>query len=393
MGKRKIGVLLREQDLRRRYPDSGLAHKIMLPAEQVLKLPCEVLSINDHLGGGISYGKVIENGGEESTGKTLLALNFAKVCISMGGVVLWDDAEATFDRAWAEAHGVDLSKVELLPYENEIEKVSDWLADMIIFWRSKLTNNEPILAVIDSIALLDGGEALETAEMDTKAEMGRRSMKMGSLLRKRTKIFAKYGVCVYLINQIRKKVGASKFEDPETSPLAQVMKYYAAQRVFLYRGKRLRQGGKDKGPWVGNIVYVRTKKSKTSAPRDNVQAKVYFREDQGKFGYDKYFGFTDVLLNKGVIYKRGSRYYYKKKVKIGKKKTYREVEIANGTAALEKRIATDAELRKLLVKKSGVNTPSVFREQLQAIKRNLYPVKLKISKEKSDGEEDDEDQE
>ena len=79
--------------------------------------------------------------------------------------------------------------------------------------------------------------------------------------------------------------------------------------------------------------------------------------------------------------------------KIGKKKTYREVEIANGTAALEKRIATDAELRKLLVKKSGVNTPSVFREQLQAIKRNLYPVKLKISKEKSDGEEDDEDQE
>jgi RecA/RadA recombinase len=132
--KRKIGVLLREGDLRRRYPESGLASKISLPAEKVLKLPCRILAINNHLGGGISYGKIIEVGGEESAGKTLLAIDFGVVAQSMGGIVLWDDAEASFDRAWAEKNGLDMDKVELLPYENEIELVSDWIADMCIYY-------------------------------------------------------------------------------------------------------------------------------------------------------------------------------------------------------------------------------------------------------------------
>ena len=382
--KRKIGVLLSEKDLRKRYPESGLASTICLPAESTLKLPCRVLSINHHLGGGISYGKVVENMGEESTGKTLLAMDFGIVCQSMGGVVLWDDAEATFDRAWAEKHGLKMDRVELLPYENEIEKVSDWIADMCVYWRSKLTKNEPILLVVDSIAVLEGGDAMETSEQDSKAEMGKRSYKMGQLLRKRTKIFAKYGICVYFINQIRKKIGASQFEDPDTTPLAQCMKYYAAQRFGLYRGKRLRKGGAEKGPWVGNIVYVRTKKSKTSAPRDNVQAKVYFVEDEGKFGYDRYFGFLEVLIEKGIITNKRGRYYMKVK-KGGVKKT---VEVAYGQKAMEKKIAFDTEFRKKLISKAGINTPALFREQLNSIKKNLYPVKLKVSKEKSDGDEE-----
>jgi RecA/RadA recombinase len=385
--KRKIGVLLREGDLRRRYPESGLASKISLPAEKVLKLPCRILAINNHLGGGISYGKIIEVGGEESAGKTLLAIDFGVVAQSMGGIVLWDDAEASFDRAWAEKNGLDMDKVELLPYENEIELVSDWIADMCIYYRSKLTNNEPILLVVDSIAVFEGGDAMETAEQDTKAEMGRRSYKMGQLLRKRTKIFAKYGICVLFINQIRKKVGASKFENPDTTPLAQVMKYYASQRLFLFRGKRLRLGGGEKGSWVGNLVYVRTMKSKTSAPKDNIQAKVYFREDGGKLGYDKYFGFSDLLLEMGILTKKSGRFFMRTKRKGHPAKT---IEVAHGEKALEKRIIYDAELRGKLIRKSGVNTPSTFREQLADLTTNLYPVRMKVAKEKSQEDENEE---
>lgn len=387
MGKKKIGILLAESVLRRRYPDSGLASKIALPKEFVLKLPCEVLCINHHLGGGLVYGRVHECAGEESTGKTLLAMNFAKVAQSMGGMVLWDDAEASFDGAWAIRHGLDLRQIELLPYENEIEVVSDWIADMCIFYRSKLTNNEPIILIADSIAVFETGDAMETAEVDTKAEMGRRSFKMGQLLRKRTKIFAKYGIIVLLINQLRKKVGASKYEDPDTTPLAQAMKFYASQRFFLGKGKKIREGDRPKGKWLGHYVYVRTKKNKTSAPEDSAQTRVFFKEHEGHFGYDKYHGFLDVLVSNGTISAKGGRY----KMRVKKKgRPAKVIELAYGEKKMLRLLQTDAELRKRLIKRSGINTPSVFREQLEAIKTNLYPVRLKVvSKEANEEEESD----
>lgn len=373
--KKKIGILLAEKDLKRRYPESGLASNICLPGDKSLRLPCEVVTINHHLGGGIPYGKIVENFGEESTGKTLLAKNFAKVAQAMGGIVLWIDSECTFDPDWAMSHGLDLSKIQLLPMENRMEIISDWIVDYCIYWRSKLTNNEPILLVWDSIAVAEGKDVMEVAEVDTKAEMGRRSFLMGKLLRKRTRIFAKYGICVYFINQLRVKVGASQFEDPDTTPLGQCMKYYAAQRFGLYRGRRLKDSKKGK-KWVGNLVYIRTKKNKTSAPKDNVQAHVYFREDEGNFGYHKYFGLEELLVETGIVKRSNGKFSYKGEL------------IAKGEEAFLKAIATNTELRKKLLNRLGVNTPSKLRtrlEELKTSKLNLYPVKLK-TKEDSDEE-------
>lgn len=366
--KRKSGILLDAKSLKRRYPDSGLASEICLDEPHTLKLPSQNLAINYHLGGGIPYGKIIEIAGEESAGKTLLALNFALVCQSLGGMVLWDDAEASFDAVWAKKHGLDLSKIELLLFENEFEIVSDWMADMCIYYRSKLTNNEPILLVTDSIAVLETGDAMEIAEQDAKAEMGKRSFNMGKLLRKRNKIFAKYGICVIFINQLRVKVGASQYEEKETTPLQQALKFYASQRIWLFRGKRLRLGGKPKGPWVGNIVYVRTKKNKTSIPRDNIQAEVYFRPDGDKFGYHKYHGFDELLVDRNIVKRKMGRFYYKDKL------------IAQGEDKFKNLISTDPDLRARFIKKLGINTTSKTREQLAGINKNLYPVKAKKNK-------------
>jgi RecA/RadA recombinase len=373
--KRKSGILLSEKDLKRRYPDSGLASEICFDEPHSLRLPSQNLAINFHMGGGIPYGKILELAGEESSGKTLLAMDFAKVCISLGGIVLWDDAEATFDGIWARKHGVDLSRVDLLPNENEFEIVSDWVADKCVYWRSKLTHNEPILFVLDSVALMETGDAMQVAEQDAKAEMGRRSFNMGKFLRKRNKIFAKYGICVIFINQLRVKVGASQYEEKETTPLQQALKFYASQRVWLFRGKRLRMGGKPKGPWVGNIVYIRTKKNKTSIPRDNIQAEVYFRPDGDKFGYHKYHGFDELVVDRGIIKRKMGRFYYKDKLLIAGEDKFKAL------------IANDDKLRAKLIKRMGINTISKTRQQITDIKVNLYPVK---SKKKKDEENPDE---
>lgn len=372
--KRKAGILLNQAALRRRYPASGLASEICFTETKTLKLPCSILMINYHMGGGVGYGKIVELAGEESAGKTGLALNFARACQALGGWVLWDDAESAFDGPWAKKHGLELKRIELLPYENEFEVLSDWIADMCIYYRSKLTHNEPILLVIDSIAILETGDAMEIAEQDAKAEMGKRSFNMGKMLRKRNRIFAQYGICVILVNQIRQKVGAGMYEEKETTPLQQSLKFYASQRIWLFRGKRIKRGGKPKGAWVGNLVYIRTKKNKTSIPRDSIQANFFFRPEEGKFGYDPYFGFDELLKDRKIVTRRRGIHIFKGK------------QIAASDGKFMDVIRTDQKIRARFIKILGINTISKTRQQLEDIDDNLYPVKLKVKK--GDDEED-----
>lgn len=373
--KRKAGILLNKAALHRRYPDSGLASDICFDDTEIIRLPCRNLLINYHIGGGIPYGKIMEPAGEESVGKTVLAMDFAVCCQALGGMVLWDDAEAAFNGPWARKHGLDLSKVELLPYENEFEIVSDWVADMCIYYRSKLVNNEPILLVIDSVATMEGEDAMQVAEQDAKAEMGKRSFMMGKLLRKRNKIFVKYGICVMLVNQLRVKVGASQFEEKETTPLQQALKYYAGIKLWIFSGRKIKTDGK-KGQWVGKVVYIRTKKNKTAIPRDNIQSEIYFVEHEGKFGFDKYFGLRELLLDKKKVVRNRGKYTRKGKV------------LAISDNQFETKIRTDQDFRSRMIKLLGINTVSKTREQIKALDKNLYPVKLKVKK----GNDEDTDQ-
>ena len=210
-GKIKIQT---ESALRKKYAGSGNANEILVAPENMLWIPSRFLALNDQWGGGACYGKIHEVFGEESSGKSLLAFDFAYSTQVLGGVVLWADAEFAFMRDWAEKNGIDLTQVELYP-EKAIELISDWTMDMGIYYRSKLVNNEPILVVIDSIAALDCIENLNSSQLDAKAEMGNRAKQMDKWLRTRNGSYEQLGITVILVNQLRSKIGASQFEDPD----------------------------------------------------------------------------------------------------------------------------------------------------------------------------------
>ena len=210
-GKIKIQT---ESALRKKYAGSGNANEILVAPENMLWIPSRFLALNDQWGGGACYGKIHEVFGEESSGKSLLAFDFAYSTQALGGVVLWADAEFAFMRDWAEKNGLDLTQVELYP-EKAIELISDWTMDMGIYYRSKLVNNQPILVVIDSIAALDCIENLNSSQLDAKAEMGNRAKQMDKWLRTRNGSYEQLGITVILVNQLRSKIGASQFEDPD----------------------------------------------------------------------------------------------------------------------------------------------------------------------------------
>lgn len=354
-----------ESALRKKYAGSGTASNILVPSDEMLWIPSRFLALNDQWGGGAPYGKIIEIFGEESSGKSLLAFDFAYCTQALGGVVLWADAEFAFMRDWAEKNSLDLTNIELYP-EKAIELISDWTMDMGIYYRSKLTNNEPILVIVDSIAALDCIENLNSSQLESKAEMGNRAKQMDKWLRTRNGSYESLGITVILINQLRSKIGASQFEDPDTTPGGKATRFYASIRVGIYGGKQITKKIKGKERRIGRLTSIRIKKNKVAPPKPTLKgAEVYFTDDHDNgIGFNKYFGLPDILIEKEVVTrKKGSSRFY-----MGDKM------VANGEEAFIRKLYEDEELRKKLIRKSGINTISKTRKQLEKIQKNLYPV-------------------
>jgi recombination protein RecA len=357
----------------RKYPNSGLASEICIPKEDAIWLPSRNLYINHVLGGGLLYGRILEIAGEESSGKTLLSLDFLAVAQSLGGYGMFVDAEHAFTAGWAETNGVQLDKLYLFP-EISVERIGDWIADIGILLRSKLKNNEPIVLIVDSTAALDCEANLNSTLVDGKAEMGNRAKAIYTMLRRRNELLDKLGICSIFINQLRKKLDA-QFQDPDTTPGGQALKFYASQRMMIYRGKQINRGSKTHPKRVGNIVSVRVAKNKVAPPRPSFQTNVYFSAEAGDtVGFDRYMGLHELFLGLEVVEKRGNAIYFN------------DEKVATGMDNFDEVIRENSKLRAKLVSASGLNTVSKTRRQLESLTENLYDV-VNIQK---GGKDDDE---
>lgn len=363
--------LLDAKSLQKKYPDSERGI-ILLPNEKTLWLPSEALPLNWQLGGGIPYGRIVELFGYESTGKSLLAMNFCKVAQMLGGHVLWADAEQCFTGDWAITNGMNLEQLDVYG-ANDVEGISDWSRDMIIFYRAKLIRNEPIVLVVDSIAALECESNINSDDVEGKAQMGNRAKAIYQFYRKRTHFFKMMGVVVIMINQVRKKLGASMFESNETTPGGDSTKFYASLRISLAAGKQIK--GKivkgrfkedTKGIKFGRTVYIGIAKNKVAPPRSNIKSQVHFIDGiLGYVGYARYHGLEEILVTEGVVKKKGSYYYYK------------DHSICNGDEAFLRFLNDNPDKRKLLIGKAPINTVSKTKAKIEALTTNLFPVKLK----------------
>lgn len=376
MAKKKTNSLkvLSIKALHKKYAGANMGDTLVETEASTLRIPCRSIALNHQLNGGILYGKILELFGEESTGKTLLAKDFGYCAQALGGWIIWADAEDAFHKAWAKKNGLDLKRMDILSHDNAIEVISDWIKDAVVLRRSQLTRNEPILVVLDSTAALECLDNINSSQLDSKAEMGNRAKAIYKFLRIRNSFFSRMGASLILINQLRKKVGASKYEDPDTTPGGAASKFYASQRVGLIRGKQIKvKMGKNEVK-VGQNIYVRTKKDKTGPPRETTHTQVYFRDSKlNGVGFDKYAYLPEVLEELKVITRKKSRYYLDDKM------------IANGADNFLALLKEDEAIRKQLIKASKINTVSRVQRRLDDIKENLFPVK--VSQESEEEEE------
>lgn len=372
-------VAISDNEIKRKYPGSGLASDISIIPDDALWLPSRSIYLNYTMGGGIQYGKICEIFGGESSGKSLVAMDFGYSAQFLGGVLLWNDAEQSFDPQWAQNNGLDLTKTYVYN-ETSIERISDWAADMAITMRSKLVNNEPIIIVTDSIAALDCEDNINSTQTNAKAEMGNRAKAIYRFLRTRNQLFSELGVVYIFINQLRKKVGATMFEDPDTTPGGDAMKFFASQRLAFFRKKGIYDEVNGHKVWIGNEASIRMKKNKLAPPRPSFTTNIYFNAEYGKTGFGRYDNMVELMERTGVITRsKGSSSFM-----------LNGNTIAKGADKFQRVLEEDKELRSKLLRKANINTISRLQLKLDRLKAkgiNRYPVKAKKSSKSLDNDE------
>ena len=345
-----------------------------------LWLPSTFFALNHQWGGGIPFGKIVEVAGEESSGKSLIAYNFAYATQQLGGHVIWVDAEQSWMNSWAEENGVEPDNVTVVN-DTRIEYVSDIVADLAIYWRSQLTHNEPILLVVDSIAAMDCSDNIDAKMVEGKAEMGGRAKALYKYFRIRNELFYRLGITQIYINQVRTALNVGFGKDNTTTTGGAALKFWASIRVAFFAGRSITVKSKGRERKAGKLVTLRLLKNKVAPPKPTIsKCPVYFNPKLHDIGFDRYFYLDEVFVEEEVIDKgNGGIFKYK-----GEK-------IARGEEKFRELLESDDDLRRKLLKRAGINTIGATRKKLESINVNLFPVDG-VEYESFNDAEDDEDQ-
>src|SRR6266536_287119 len=181
--------------------------------------------------GGLPKGRVRENYGPESTGKTTIVTHVIAEAQKKGGMSAIIDAEHAFDSAYAQKLGVDVDN--LLISQPDYGEQALEIADRLIL------SGAIDVVVIDSVAALVPKSELEGEMGDSK--MGLHARLMSQALRKLTATISKTNTICIFINQLREKIGVM-FGNPETTTGGNALKFYASVRLDIRRIGQLKEG-------------------------------------------------------------------------------------------------------------------------------------------------------
>ena len=360
-GRKKIKIpTLRE--IQKKFPSQYIAGEV--DESKRPWLPTRFLAFNKVTGGGCPFGKIIELFGEESSGKSLMAYDFAYCCQYLGGMVLWVDAEQSFTNDWATKNGLDLDKIVIFR-STSIEAISDWVANMALYWRSQLTHNEPILLVLDSVSALDTDINLNSEMLNASADRGTRAKAIYKYFRIRNEMLYSLGITQVYINQLRKNLKAGMFENPDTTPGGKALAFYASIRIGLYGGKQITKKVKGKERKIGRVTSIRTIKNKVATPGPTLKGSPLYNNAKyvDSIGFDRLHFLDEILLEEEIIEKTKSGTY-----------SYKGKTLCRGAEKFAELLREDDDLRRKLIRKAGINTLGATKKLLESLQENLYPV-------------------
>lgn len=249
-------------------------------------IPTGARTLDEALGvGGWPLGRIVEVYGSDGVGKTTLALHAVAEAQRAGHLAAFVDVEHAMDPRYAEAIGVDLSRL-VFSQPDSGEQAFDVL--------DALTAGGAGLVVVDSVAALVSREELDGSAGDSHVALQARLMSQG--LRRLCGRAHVAGTCVWFTNQLRSKIGGFSYQ---STTGGNAMKYYASVRVSLKKGDEVKVGSHKIGMGVSATVV----KNKLAPPFRTASYDVRFGR-----GIDVGAALLDAAVEAGVVVKGGAWY-------------------------------------------------------------------------------------
>lgn len=222
------------------------------------------------LGGGWARRRIANIIGDRSTGKTLLAIeacaNFN--IIEPKGNIRYREAESAFEPSYAEALGFPVDKVD---FGEPLDTIEDLFEDM-----TKVIEGAkgPELYIVDSLDALSDREEM-VRDIDKGSFGAEKAKKLSQLFRRLVRELASKDVTVFIISQIRDKIGVT-FGRKWTRSAGKALDFYTSQALVLSQVEKLHKEISKIKRVTGIQVKGMVDKNKIGLPYREVEFPIMF---------------------------------------------------------------------------------------------------------------------
>ena len=257
-------------------------------------LDMNIYSLNYIISGdlkkGFPIGRTVEYYGDNSTGKTLIALYCAADAIRKNVIVNYYDPECAMDREFAKKLGADPTQII---YDEKVDTVEqlEQKIEKTIKIKEVGKIKQPFLLILDSLAMLSTIHEMETPE---KSDMSK-AKKLKQITRRLTRKMASNDIGFLVLNHTIANISPMPFAPKKTTTGGSAIPFLASVRLETKIFKKLKDTKTNEV--TGVKIKVICTKNKLTRP---------FRECLIDFDYrtlsmDKYSGLGEMLEKREII--------------------------------------------------------------------------------------------